>query len=122
MFEGAYTGIVTPFNRDGAVDYGRLRALIDLQAGAGIDGIVPVGTTGESPSLTVEEHERVIAVTVEACRGRMKVIGGTGANSPDEAIELTRAASSHAPFGDFGITRSYSPSDIRYGRVSPVRK
>ena len=56
MFEGAYTAIVTPFNKDGQVDYGKLRALIDLQIKAGIDGIVPVGTTGESPTVDVAEH------------------------------------------------------------------
>ena len=92
MFEGAYTAIVTPFRADGSVDYTKLRALVDLQARAGIDGIVPVGTTGESPTLNYEEHREVIMVATEAARGRMKVIAGTGANSTAEAIELTRYA------------------------------
>ena len=92
MFQGAYTAIVTPFNRDGSVDYGKLRALIDLQIAGGIDGIVPVGTTGESPTLDFPEHEKVIEVTIAACRGRAKVIAGTGANSTSEALELTRHA------------------------------
>lgn len=108
MFEGAYTAIVTPFNLDGSVDYGRFRALIDIQAGAGIDGIVPVGTTGESPTLTVEEHERVVAVAVEASHGRMKVIAGTGANSTAEAIELTRAAQASGADGTLQVTPYYN--------------
>lgn len=92
MWEGAYTAIVTPFDRSGKVDYTALRALIELQVDAKIDGIVPVGTTGESPTLDYDEHHRVIEVTVEAVHGRMKVIAGTGANSTAEAIELTRHA------------------------------
>jgi len=92
MFKGVYTAIVTPFSVDGSVDYGCLKDLIDRQAAAGIDGIVPVGTTGESPTLSYEEHSKVIDVTIEACAGRMKVIAGTGANSTREAIELTKRA------------------------------
>lgn len=92
MLVGTYTAIVTPFNSDGSVDYTKLRALIDIQAEAGIAGIVPVGTTGESPSLTYEEHNKVIEVTIDACRGRMQVIAGTGANSTSEAMELTQHA------------------------------
>ncbi|HIE10141.1 MAG TPA: 4-hydroxy-tetrahydrodipicolinate synthase, partial [Kiritimatiellae bacterium] len=74
MLEGAYTALVTPFTRKGEVDYGRLKDLIELQIEGGVDGIVPVGTTGESPALAVPEHNRVIEVTVEVCRGRVKVI------------------------------------------------
>jgi 4-hydroxy-tetrahydrodipicolinate synthase len=92
MFDGAYTALVTPFTRDGNVDYGKLRALVDVQVEAGIDGIVPVGTTGESPTLDFEEHEKVIEVSVEAARRRVKVIAGTGANSTAEALRLTRHA------------------------------
>jgi 4-hydroxy-tetrahydrodipicolinate synthase len=92
MFQGAYTAIVTPFNRDGSVDYGKLRALIAMQIAGGIDGIVPVGTTGESPTLDVPEHEKVIETTIDVCRGKIKVIAGTGANSTSEALELTRHA------------------------------
>ena len=92
MFSGTYTAIVTPFNSDGSVDGGRLRALIEKQVAAGIAGIVPVGTTGESPTLSTEEHIAVIKTSVEAARGRMQVIAGTGANCTKEAIELTQAA------------------------------
>ncbi|MEI6211567.1 MAG: 4-hydroxy-tetrahydrodipicolinate synthase [bacterium] len=90
MFTGTFTALVTPFNRDGGVDFGCLRALIERQVAGGVDGIVPVGTTGESPTLDVAEHIEVIRVSVEASRGRLQVIAGTGANSTSEAIDLTR--------------------------------
>lgn len=89
MFEGAYTAIVTPFTKDNQVDYGKLKELIELQIQGGMDGIVPVGTTGESPTLDNNEHKKVIETAVETCRGRIKVIAGTGANSTSEAQELT---------------------------------
>ncbi|MBU4365711.1 MAG: 4-hydroxy-tetrahydrodipicolinate synthase, partial [Verrucomicrobia bacterium] len=89
MFEGAYTAIVTPFTKDNRVDYGKFKELIELQIHGGMDGIVPVGTTGESPTLDNEEHKKVIETAVETCRGRIKVIAGTGANSTSEALELT---------------------------------
>jgi 4-hydroxy-tetrahydrodipicolinate synthase len=92
MFQGAYTAIVTPFNRNGGVDYGKLRELVDRQIENGIDGLVPAGTTGESPTLSYEEHDRVISATVEAARKRVAVIAGTGANSTAEALDLTRHA------------------------------
>lgn len=92
MFAGAYTAIVTPFNSGGTVDYGRLEALIERQIAGGIDGIVPVGTTGESPTLDYDEHCRVIEKTAQVCHNRVKVIAGTGSNSTKEAIDLTRMA------------------------------
>src|SRR5436853_5963975 len=84
---GAMTAMVTPF-RDGKVDEARLREQIEYQIKGGIDGLVPVGTTGESPTLDFAEHERVIAITVEAARGRVPVIAGTGGNATSEAMEL----------------------------------
>ncbi len=87
MFSGAFTAMVTPF-RGGRVDEGRLREQIDYQIAGGIDGLVPVGTTGESPTLDFEEHKRVIRLTVEHARGRVPVIAGTGANATSEAAEL----------------------------------
>ncbi len=93
MFIGAYTAIVTPFGRKGGVDYQKLRELIERQIKGGIDGIVPVGTTGESPTLDFDEHCKVIETAVETSRRRVKVIAGTGANSTREALELTRYAS-----------------------------
>jgi 4-hydroxy-tetrahydrodipicolinate synthase len=92
MLQGAHTAIVTPFNKDGSVDYVRYRELIEFQIESGIDGIVPVGTTGESPTLNNEEHMQVIAETVKAVHGRALVIAGTGANSTSEALELTKQA------------------------------
>src|SRR5262249_54450010 len=90
-FEGVITALVTPF-RDDTVDEGALRRLVDEQIAAGVDGLVPVGTTGESPTLTFEEHVRVIKVVIEAAKKRVPVIAGTGSNSTREAIELSQAA------------------------------
>ena len=87
MFSGAITALVTPF-REGKLDEARLREQVEFQVKGGIDGLVPVGTTGESPTLDFPEHERVIALTVEVARGRVPVIAGTGANATSEALEL----------------------------------
>ena len=92
MYRGAYTAIITPFATDGTIDEEALRALIEAQIEGGIDGIVPVGTTGESPTLSHEEHNRVVELTVQFVNGRCKVIAGTGSNSTDEAIQLTQEA------------------------------
>jgi len=92
MLEGAHTAIITPFDSTGAVDYKILRDLIDFQINDGIDGIVPVGTTGESPTLNHKEHMKVISETVRIVGGRALVIAGTGANSTAEAVELTKEA------------------------------
>ena len=108
MFEGAYTAIVTPFNQDGSVDYGKLQALIEIQVAGGIDGVVPMGTTGESPTLDFDEHERVIEVSIEAARRRIKVIAGTGANSTDEALRLTRHALQAGADGTLQVTPYYN--------------
>ncbi len=89
---GAYTAIVTPFDENGELDEEGLRQNIRFQIREGIDGIVPVGTTGESPTLSPEEHERVIDITVDEVRGRVKVIAGTGSNNTKEAIRYTRHA------------------------------
>ena len=91
MFSGSYVAIVTPFKND-KVDFEKLKELIEFQIENGTAGIVPCGTTGESPTLSYEEHEEVIVQTVKAVRKRLKVIGGTGSNSTDEAIMLTKAA------------------------------
>lgn len=91
MFVGTSTALVTPF-RKGQVDYEGFRRLIEAQIAGGIDGIVPVGTTGESPTLSHEEHCEVIKAAVEIAAGRVNVIGGTGSNATDEAIALTQAA------------------------------
>ena len=92
MFEGVFTALVTPFKQDGTLDEQSLRALVDTQIENGIDGLVPVGTTGESPTLDAEETETVIRVVVEQAKGRVPVIAGTGSNSTDKAIHLTEMA------------------------------
>jgi 4-hydroxy-tetrahydrodipicolinate synthase len=84
---GAITAMITPF-REGRLDESRLREQNAFQIKGGIDGLVPVGTTGESPTLDFPEHERVIALTVESARGRVPVIAGTGGNATTEALEL----------------------------------
>ncbi len=91
MFTGTYTAIVTPF-KDGQIDEAALARLIKLQIKGGVDGIVPVGTTGESATLDYEEHIRVIALSVKFAAGKTKVIAGTGGNSTKEAIYLTQEA------------------------------
>ena len=90
MFQGTHTALITPFNRDETVDYGCLRALVEWQIESGVEGIVAVGTTGESPTLEFAEHIDVIRAVAEAARKRVKVIAGTGANATKEALELTR--------------------------------
>ncbi|HNQ74123.1 MAG TPA: 4-hydroxy-tetrahydrodipicolinate synthase [Verrucomicrobiota bacterium] len=91
QFTGTYTAIVTPFKK-GKLDEAALEKLIKAQIKGGVDGIVPVGTTGESATLDYEEHIHVIALAVKFAAGRIKVIAGTGGNSTQEAIFLTRAA------------------------------
>jgi 4-hydroxy-tetrahydrodipicolinate synthase len=92
MFRGVFTAIVTPFNGDENVDENALKNLIDFNIEHGVSGLVPCGTTGESPTLTHDEHDRVIELTVQHAAGRVPVIGGTGSNSTREAIRLTQHA------------------------------
>lgn len=91
MFKGAIVAIVTPF-KNGKVDEDALRELIEFQIANGTDGIVPCGTTGESATLSHEEHDRVIEITIDAVKKRVPVIAGTGSNSTTEAIRLTKHA------------------------------
>jgi 4-hydroxy-tetrahydrodipicolinate synthase len=91
MFAGTHTAIVTPFLND-RIDEASLRKLIDFQFDNGVTGVVPCGTTGESPTLDHDEHEQVIKLTVEYAKGRGIVMAGTGSNSTKESIELTQEA------------------------------
>ena len=84
--------MVTPFATDGSVDYGRLAALVAEQVAGGVEGICAVGTSGESPTLTHEEHHKVIEKTIEFAAGKVAIVAGTGANSTAEAVSLTKAA------------------------------
>lgn len=92
MLQGTITAIVTPFDADGAVDEKALRELVNFQIDNGVSGIVPCGTTGESPTLNHEEHTRVVNITAQEARGRVPIVAGTGSNATDEAIALTKHA------------------------------
>jgi 4-hydroxy-tetrahydrodipicolinate synthase len=107
VFEGVLTALVTPF-RDGAVDEPALRHLVERQIAAGVDGLVPCGSTGESATLSHAEHARVVEVVVEAAAGRVAVVAGTGSNSTSEAIELTRAARAVGADGALLISPYYN--------------
>jgi 4-hydroxy-tetrahydrodipicolinate synthase len=92
MFTGTHTALITPFTKDGKVDEPRLRQLVEQQIAAGIDGLVPCGTTGESPTLDHEEHNHVIELVVKFAAKRCAVIAGTGSNSTAEAVFMTQYA------------------------------
>src|SRR5947207_12631678 len=92
MITGSLVAIVTPMKADGSLDLARFRKLIDWHVAEGADGIVVVGTTGQSPTVDFDQHKELIRIAVEHARGRIPVIAGTGANSTAEAIELTDAA------------------------------
>jgi 4-hydroxy-tetrahydrodipicolinate synthase len=107
MFKGVITALVTPLRND-RVDEEALRRLVDEQIRAGIDGLVPVGTTGESPTLGNDEHIRVVQVVVEEAKKRVPVIAGTGSNSTREAIELTQAAKAVGADATLQVTPYYN--------------
>jgi 4-hydroxy-tetrahydrodipicolinate synthase len=107
MFKGVITALVTPLRND-RVDEEALRRLVDEQITSGVDGLVPVGTTGESPTLTSEEHIRVVEIVVQQAKQRVPVIAGTGANSTHEAIELTLAAKAVGADATLQVTPYYN--------------
>jgi len=107
MFTGTYTSLVTPF-KDGGVDAAAFEALIKNQIKSGVDGIVPVGSTGESSTLNFEEHIRVIKLAVQFAAKRIKVLAGTGANATEEAMELTREAESAGADGSLQVAPYYN--------------
>ncbi|MBN2546866.1 MAG: 4-hydroxy-tetrahydrodipicolinate synthase [Spirochaetes bacterium] len=92
MLKGVFTAIITPFTKENKIDEKALRKLIDEQIAAGVSGIVPCGTTGESPTLTYEEHDLVIEIVCDQVKGKCEIIAGTGSNSTDEAIMMTEHA------------------------------
>jgi 4-hydroxy-tetrahydrodipicolinate synthase len=92
MFKGSYVALITPMRTDGSVDEKKLEALVDWQIREGTNGLVPTGTTGESPTLSHDEHKRVVEVVLSVAKGRVPVIAGTGSNSTSEAIDLTKHA------------------------------
>ena len=106
-YQGLYTAIVTPF-KNGVVDYDAYKALVDAQIAGGVDGIVPMGTTGESPTVSTEEHLEIIRKCVEFVAGRCQVIAGTGANCTAEAIEMTKAAAAMGVDGTLQVCPYYN--------------
>lgn len=107
MFTGTYTAIVTPFKK-GQLDELALEKLIKMQVRAGVDGIVPVGTTGESPTVSYEEHIQIIALSVKFAGGRIKVLAGSGGNSTREAIYLTEHAEKAGADGSLQVAPYYN--------------
>jgi 4-hydroxy-tetrahydrodipicolinate synthase len=107
VFDGVFTALVTPF-RDGSVDERALTELIELQIAAGVNGIVPCGSTGEAATLSHAEHQRVVEVAVAAARGRVQVLAGTGSNSTAEAVQLTHHAKEAGADGALLISPYYN--------------
>lgn len=107
LFQGSIVAIVTPF-KDGKVDEAALRALIDWHIAEGTDAIVPCGSTGEAATLSYEEHDRVIRITVEQASKRVKVLAGTGSNATAEAIEITRHAEKNGADGSLQVAPYYN--------------
>jgi 4-hydroxy-tetrahydrodipicolinate synthase len=107
MFIGTYTAIVTPF-RGGKIDEAAFERLVKMQVRGGVDGIVPVGTTGESPTLDFDEHIHVIALAVKFAAGKIKVLAGTGGNSTSEAIYLTQRAEKAGADGSLQVAPYYN--------------
>ena len=107
MFSGVYTALVTPFKK-GRLDEASLKTLIELQVKGGVDGIVPVGTTGESPTVDFEEHVRIIELAVFYAKGRCKIIAGSGANSTEEAVYLTKSAEYAGADGSLQVSPYYN--------------
>ncbi len=107
MFTGTYTAIVTPF-KVGRIDEQALRRLVQAQVRAGVNGIVPVGTTGESPTVNYEEHIRIIELCVRFAHGRIKVLAGTGGNSTSEAVYLTERAEKAGADGSLQVAPYYN--------------
>ncbi|MDP8236937.1 MAG: 4-hydroxy-tetrahydrodipicolinate synthase [Candidatus Erginobacter occultus] len=120
MFQGSMVAIVTPF-KDGEIDFDTLGKLIDFQVKNGTDAIVPCGTTGESPTLTHQEHDRVVQYVVEKVAGRAKVIAGAGSNSTAEALQLTRHAEDVGADGALVITPYYNKPTQR-GLIGHFRR
>jgi 4-hydroxy-tetrahydrodipicolinate synthase len=108
MFTGTGTALVTPFRRDGSLDEATLRALVKRQIEAGIDFLVPCGTTGESPTLTHEEHLRVVEITVEVANGKVPVLGGAGGYNTAEVILLARDLAAIGVDGILSVTPYYN--------------
>ena len=107
LFKGVITALITPF-RDGKVDEAAYRRLIERQIAGGVHGIVPVGTTGESATVSVDEHKRIVELCIETVAGRVRVIAGAGASATDKAIDLVRHAKTVGADGALVVTPYYN--------------
>lgn len=107
MFQGVYTAVITPF-RQGKIDYDNYFKILENQIRSGVAGVVPCGTTGESPTLSYEEHKELIQKTVQIVAGKIQVIAGTGSNSTKEAIELTESACADGVDGILSVNPYYN--------------
>ncbi|GAN76960.1 4-hydroxy-tetrahydrodipicolinate synthase [Acidisphaera rubrifaciens] len=108
MFKGSLVALVTPMRADGTIDEAALASFVEWQIREGTHGLVPVGTTGESPTLTHDEHKRVVEITIEVARGRVPVIAGAGSNSTREAIELAAHAKQAGADATLVVTPYYN--------------
>jgi len=106
-FQGSFVAMVTPF-RSGKVDEAKLKELVEFHITHGTDGLIPCGTTGESPSLSHDEHRRVVELVIEAARGRIRVVAGTGSNSTAEAIDMTKHAERAGATGALVVNPYYN--------------
>jgi 4-hydroxy-tetrahydrodipicolinate synthase len=121
MITGSLVAIVTPMLKDGSLDLPRFRKLIDWHVAEGTDGIVVVGTTGESPTVGFDEHKELIRLAVEHARGRIPIIAGTGANSTAEAIELAESAKKHGATAQLSVVPYYN-KPTQEGQYQHFRK
>ena len=106
-FQGSFVAMVTPF-RNGKVDEAKLRELVEFHVTNGTDGLIPCGTTGESPTLSYDEHHRVVELVIEAARGRIRVVAGTGSYSTSDAIEMTKHAERAGAAGALVVNPYYN--------------
>ena len=118
LFTGSYTALLTPF-KNGEVDYDAYRKLVDFQIDNGTHGLVPVGTTGESPTLSHDEHKKVIEVCIDQANGRVPIIAGAGSNSTAEAIEFVKHACDVGADGLLVVTPYYNKPCLLYTSPSP---
>jgi 4-hydroxy-tetrahydrodipicolinate synthase len=121
MITGSLVAIVTPMLKDGGLDLPRFRKLIDWHVAEGTDGIVVVGTTGESPTVGFDEHKELIRIAVEHARGRIPIIAGTGANSTAEAVELAESAKKHGATAQLSVVPYYN-KPTQEGQYQHFRK
>jgi 4-hydroxy-tetrahydrodipicolinate synthase len=124
MFRGSFTALVTPFRQDGSLDEKAFANLVEWQIGEGTQGLVPVGTTGESPTLSHAEHRRVVEICVETAKGRVPVIAGAGSNNTSEAIELAQYAEKIGADAVLVVTPYYNKPNQRglYAHFAAVAK